>query len=145
MEVIGGIAGVAGIIGLGIQIAQILQKEISAVAEADGRILQMVVELHATASGLSRLEEFLDEDSQAPNTSIFNAQGRSEIQSITQRCDSIFRSIVILLAKSEKAALAKVDQYQRDVGVRRNASTQLPDPSLQIEMTAIEHLMWPWR
>ena len=79
MEVVAGIASVAGIIGLGIQIAQTLQKEIDTVAGADRRILQIVVELHATATNLSNLQSFLDKDSENTSTPIFTDEARREI------------------------------------------------------------------
>ena len=146
MEVVAGIASVAGIIGLGIQIAQTLQKEIDTVAGADGRIQHIVIELHATATNLSNLQSFLDKDSQNPNTPIFTDEARREIMWYTQRCDSIFRKIAVLLAKSGKAALARVDAFQRDVQNRPKTQTQiLPDVTLKIELSSLEHLMWPWR
>ena len=146
MEVVAGIASVAGIIGLGIQIARILQKEIDTVGGADGRIQQIVIELHATATNLSNLQSFLDKDSQNSIAPILTGEARREIAWYTQRCDSVFRKLAVLLAKSGKAVLASVDAFQRDMQNRPKAQTQkLPDVTLKIELSSLEHLMWPWR
>ena len=52
----------------------------------------------------------------------------------------------MLLAKSGKAVLARVDAFQRDMQNRQKTQTQkLPDASLKIELSSLEHLMWPWR
>ena len=102
MEAVAGIASVAGIIGLGIQIAQTLQREIDTVAKADERILQIVVELHATATNLSNLQSFLDKDSENQSTPMLTDEARREISWYTMRCDFIFRNFAVLLAKSAR-------------------------------------------
>ncbi|MCJ1385968.1 hypothetical protein MMC17_009093 [Xylographa soralifera] len=144
MEALGAAASVVGIVSLGIQIGQILQKQIDDVRNADLRLLQMVYEIGATAASLQNLRALLLKDEENPSERIFSHQCYQDIISILSRCNVVFRNITVLVAKSGTAVLALVDDFQRKMD---NSSTQDKDlqPILNIELSSIEHLMWPWR
>ena len=147
MEIIGSIASFAGVVSLGIQIAQILQRHISTVAEADDRVLQMAIELHATATSLRTLQLFVQYDKDAEEDTVINAECRQNMDVIIQRCNVVFRKIAVLLAKAGKAVLSVIDGFQDRVSKSpvSQLSEWIPDSSLTFELNRLEHLMWPWR
>jgi len=145
LSAIGAMASVAGIISLGIQISQILQKQIDDVRNADERLLQIVHEIRGTAAALASLQDILvEEEKRGFNRRIFSVRGRRDIWDAVTRCNGIFRNIAVLLAKADRAVLAQVDEFQRKISKRGGAK---PDQeiTLNIEMCNIEHLVWPWR
>ena len=144
MEALGAVGSVVGIISLGIQLAQILQVQIDATRSADDRITQIVIEIRATASGLQSLQALLLRDAQARNDKIFDESGHRDIKTIVDRCNIVFRNVVTLVAKAGKAVLAIVDDFQRKIQ-RRNPLKKESTIKLEIELSNIEHLMWPWR
>ena len=141
-----GIAGsVVGIISLGIQVSMILQKQVDDVLDAPEKVSQMIIEVKATAAGLTDLQDLLLQDKiSGDNDKIFSQQGKDAINFVVQRCDLVFRNIVVLIAKAGKAVLAQVDDFQRKVKKKQSVK---PDPKLrlEIELSNIEHLLWPWR
>ena len=148
MDPISAIASIVGIVGFGIQIAQILQKEIDAVQTATERVEQIVIEIRATATGLTNLQDFLLQDHEASlDDRIFNDEGRIEVAHIVRRCNTVFRNITVLVAKAGNAILSSVEQFQRQVEEEHNKKKG-PEESaikLDIELSNLEHLMWPWR
>ncbi|MCJ1395405.1 hypothetical protein MMC18_008291 [Xylographa bjoerkii] len=144
MEALGAAASVVGIVSLGIQIGQILQKQIDDVRNADLRLLQIVYEIGATATSLQNLQALLLQDEENPSERIFSRQCYQDIVSILNRCNVVFRNITVLVAKSGTAVLALVDDFQRKMN---NSGSQDKDrqPVLDIELSSIEHLIWPWR
>ena len=143
------VAGVVGIIGFGVQIAQILQKEIDEITTATERVEQIVIEIRGTATGLTNLKEFLLEDANASENQIFNEEGRLEVTHIVRHCNTVFRNITVLVAKAGSGVLSQVDLYQRRVEEehkKRNPSEDIDtDIKLDIELSNLEHLIWPWR
>ena len=101
-----------GIVGFGSQIAQILQQEIDAVQTTTERVEQIVIEIRATATCLTNLQEFLLQDTEASdNDRIFNDNGRLEIAHIVRRCNSVFRNITVLVAKAGDGVLSAVNFF----------------------------------
>ena len=145
MEVLGAVGSVVGIISLGIQIAQILQAQINAVRDADARLLQIVWEVQATASALSNLQDLLLEDRDDPDHRIFSDGGHHDIDCIIRRCDYVFRTITTLIAKTGKGALAKVDEFQRQIKYEAAQRNSITATKLTIDLTNLEHLLWPWK
>ena len=143
MEALGAAAGIVGIISLGVQIAQILQKQIDDVQDADNRLLQIVNEIGATNTSLQNLHELLHRDDNNPTEHLFSQQGRNDIMIILRRCNAVFRNITVLLAKAGKSVLAIVDDFQQKAGKMK--SIEVEEPILDIELSSLEHLMWPWR
>ena len=142
------IASIVGIVGFGIQIAQILQKETDAIQTATERVEQIVIEIRATATGLTNLQDFLLEDQEASvDDRIFNDEGRVEVAHIVRRCNTVFRNITVLVAKAGNGILSSVDQYQRQVKEEQENTKGLKESNvkLEIELSNLEHLMWPWR
>ena len=143
------VASVVGIIGFGVQVAQILQKEIDEITTATERVEQIVIEVRATATGLTNLKEFLLEDATDSDNQIFNNEGRLEVTHIVRHCNTVFRNITVLVAKSGSGVLSQVDLYQRKVEEehkKRKPTDDIDiDIKLDIELSNIEHLMWPWR
>ena len=143
------VAGVVGIIGFGVQIAQILQKEIDEITTATERVEQIVIEIRATATGLTNLKEFLLEDANTRDNQIFNDDGRLEVTHIVRHCNTVFRNVTVLVAKAGSGVLSQVDLYQRKVEEehkKRNPSEDADtNIKLDIELSNLEHLTWPWR
>ncbi|KAL9132602.1 MAG: hypothetical protein Q9175_006227, partial [Cornicularia normoerica] len=124
-----------------IQIAQILQKEIDAVQTATERVEQIVIEIRATATGLTNLQDFLLQDHEASlDDRIFNDEGRIEVAHIVRRCNTVFRNITVLVAKA-------IDQFQRQVKEEHKKKKRPEESGIKfdIELSNLEHLMWPWR
>ena len=144
MEALGAVGSVVGIISLGIQIAQILQAQINTVRDADAKLLQLVWEVQATASALSNLQDLLLEDKDSDNR-IFNDGGHHDINCIIRRCDYVFRNITALIAKTGKAALAKVDEFQRQIQNDTEQRNSITAAKLTIELSSLERLLWPWK
>lgn len=97
---------------------------------------------------MRNLSDFLQ---QAENTSasdrIFNDEGHNEIALIVRRCNNVFRHITVLVAKAGDAVLSNVDHFQSQFEKERKKWIE-PEKSivkLEIELSNLEHLMWPWR
>ena len=144
MEALGAVGSVVGVVSLGIQLAQILQQQIDSIRGADERVKEIVAELHATAASLGALQALQLRDEQSPANKIFNETGSHAISYVVQRCNFVFRNIVVLVSKAGKEALAVVDDFQRKINRRRPGAK--PDAvKLEIELSNLEHLLWPWR
>lgn len=143
------VAGVVGIIGFGVQIARILQKEINEITTATERVEQIVIEIRATATGLTNLKEFLLEDANASENQIFNGEGLLEVTHIVRHCNTVFRNITVLVAKAGSGVLSQVDLYQHkmeEVHKKQKPAEDIDtDIKLDIELSNLEHLTWPWR
>ncbi|MCJ1250861.1 hypothetical protein MMC30_008089 [Trapelia coarctata] len=140
------VAGTAiGAISLGVQIAQILQTQIDQLLNADERLVQIVFEIRATAAGLANLQEVLDYEKKYSGHKSLRDGGQSDIKSIISRCNHIFRKVVVLIAKpGRKAALAQVDEFQRKIEQQAKGRRN-EEPTLEIELSRIEHLVMWWR
>ncbi|MCJ1252073.1 hypothetical protein MMC30_009311 [Trapelia coarctata] len=144
ISVLGVTASLAGIISLGISISQIMQKQIDDMRNADQRLLQIVFEIQGTAAALADLQNLLLEDESRPQSKILNANGQKNVLVLVTQCNVIFRNIIVLLAKADKAVLAQVDEFQRAVSKQGSIKAE-KEATLDIEMSTIEHLVWPWR
>lgn len=145
MDPLSATASIVGIVGFGIQVAKILQKEIDAIQTATERVQQIVIEIRATATGLTNLQDFLLRDHEACyDGRIFNDEGRNEVTHIAQRCNTVFRNVTVLVAKAGNAILSSVDQYQQQVE-EKHKNRKRTKVKLEIELSNLEHLMWPWR
>jgi len=140
------VAGTAiGAISLGIQITLILQTQIDQLRNADERLVQIVFEIRATAAGLANLQEVLDYEKKHSGRKTIRDTDHSDIKSIISRCNHIFRKIVVLIAKPGKeAALARVDEFQRRIDKQRKGR-RMEEPTLDIELSSMEHLVMFWR
>lgn len=148
MDPLSTIASIVGIVGFGIQIARILQQEIDTIQTATERVEQIVIEIRATSTGLTNLQDFLIQDIEASlDERIFNDEGRNEVAHIVRRCNTVFRNITVLVAKAGNGILSSVDQYQRQVEEEHKKKNGIDDNSfkLEIELSKLEHLMWPWK
>ena len=143
MEALGAVGSVVGIISLGIQLAQILQQQIDSVRDADHRVREIVAELDATASSLSAVQDLQLRDRENSGDRIFNETGSQAISKIIQQCDVVYRNIVVLVSKAGKEALIAVDNFQRKI--RKKKSGEFSVVKLEIELSNLEHLLWPWR
>ncbi|KAK3177031.1 hypothetical protein OEA41_008357 [Lepraria neglecta] len=148
MDPLSATASIVGIVAFGIQIAQILQREIDTIQTATERVEQIVIEIRATSTGLTNLQDFLIQDIEASlDEQIFNDEGRNEVAHIVRRCNTVFRNITVLVAKAGNGILSSVDQYQRQVEEEHKKKKGIEDSNVQleIELSNLEHLMWPWR
>lgn len=141
------IGSIVGILGFGLQLAQILQKEIDDITTATDRVQQIVIEVRATCTGLTNLKELLLQDAKDTNNNIFNDEGRFEVSQVVRHCNTVFRNITVLVAKAGSGVLSQVDLYQRKVEEQHNGwkPKNEDDIKLEIELSNLEHLMWPWR
>lgn len=147
MDPLSATASIVGIAGFGIKLAQILQQQVDAISTAAERVEQIAIEIRATASGLKELQRLLREDAGSSANRVFNDGGRMEINAIVWRCNTVFRNLTILLAKAGDGALSAVDRYQRQVEEehKRSQRTENFEAKLEIELSNLDHLMWPWR
>ena len=148
MDPVSAVASIVGIVGFGIQIAQILQAEIDAIQTATERVEQIVIEIRATSTGLTNLQKFLIQDTEASAADrIFNDEGCNEVAHIVRRCNTVFRNITVLVAKAGNAVVSSVDHFQRQVEEEHKKKKAIEDRNvkLEIELSNLEHLMWPWR
>ncbi|KAL9124393.1 MAG: hypothetical protein Q9217_006274 [Psora testacea] len=145
MDPLSAIASIGGIVSLGIQVAQILQKEIDAIASAEERLQQMVIELQATAHCLQDLEDFFVRD-QATTEPIINDQGKRDFGSVIQQCNLVFRRVTTIIAKAGRAVLATIDDFQRQVNRAAINNGQVTTTlTLTFELSHLDHLTWPWK
>ena len=128
-------------ISLGIQIAQVLQIQLDQLHNADERLVQIVFEIRATAAGLANLQEVLDCENKSYGRKSLTDKDQADIKAVVSRCNHIFRSIVILLAKPGKeAVLTQVNEFQRRIEQQRNGRRN-ENPTLDIELSSMEHLV----
>ncbi|KAL8917548.1 MAG: hypothetical protein Q9172_005804 [Xanthocarpia lactea] len=118
------VAGIVGIVGFAGQLARILQKEIDDISTST-------------------------EDAEDANNEIFSSEARHEIDHHLRHCNTIFRNITILVAKAGSGVLSQVDHYQRRMEEAQRALRHKQydhiDIKLDIQLSNLEHLMWPWR
>ena len=149
MDPLSAIASIVGIVGFGVQIAQILQAEIDAIQTATERVEQIVIEIRATSTGLTNLQDFLIQDSEASAVDrIFNDEGCNEVAHIVRRCNTVFRNITVLVAKAGNGVLSSVDYFQRQLEEehkKKKKGIEDNNVKLEVELSNLEHLMWPWR
>ena len=143
------VAGIVGIVGFAGQLARILQKEIDDISTARERVQQIIIEIRATSTGFTNLKKLLLEDAEDANNEIFSSDARREIDHHLRQCNAIFRNITVLVAKAGSAVLSQVDLYQRrmeeDQGLVRHKQYDHIDIKLDIQLSSLDHLMWPWR
>ena len=145
MEALGAAASVVGIISLGIQLAQILQKQIEGVRDADKRLTQIVFEIKATTACLSRLRNLLqvEEEKRDYEDRILNERASQDISGLVERCHVVLRDIISLVADSGQAALAAADEWQRDL--QKPIRGRKASAELKVKLSSLEHLQVPWK
>ena len=146
MEALGAAASVVGIVSLGIQLAQILQKQIDGIRDADKRLTQIVFEIKATSACLSSLRSLLlaEEEERNYEDRILNERASQDINGLVERCHVVLRDIISLVADSGQAALAAADEWQRDLQKSTQEHTS-PPAKLKIQLSSLEHLQVPWK
>lgn len=100
-----------GVVGFGIQVAQILQKEVDDLTTAKERVQQIVIEIRATTTGLNNLKDFLLEDANDRENTAFSEDGRLEISYIVRHCNNVFRNLTVLVAKAGNGVLSQADLF----------------------------------
>ncbi|KAL8907497.1 MAG: hypothetical protein Q9171_005839 [Xanthocarpia ochracea] len=143
------VASIVGVVGFAGQLARILQKEIDDISTARERVQQIVIEIRATSTGFNNLKKLLLEDAENANNQIFSSEARHEIDHHLRHCNTIFRNITVLVAKAGSGVLSQVDRYQRRMEeaqkLLRHKQCDHIDINLDIELSNLEHLRWPWR
>lgn len=141
------IASAVGIVGFGIQVAQILQKQAEETKGAKDQVEQIVVEIRATTKGLDNLKQFLIEDGNDCHNATFNEEGRLEVSYIIRHCNTVFRNITVLVAKAGNGVLSQVDLFQRRMEDehKKLGDNEESNVKLEIELSNLDHLLWPWR
>jgi hypothetical protein len=149
MEALGAVGSIVGVVSLGVQISQILQKQIDEVKNADEKIAKFAIELRGASSSVEQLARILVDDGRAPRSDkLLNSNGRDALALSIQACNKVFRAITVLIAKSGEQVLAAVETFQEKVKKQHaNAPESIVriDIPLQVELSSIEHLKWPWR
>ena len=141
MEALGTAASIVGIVSLGLQLYQIVQVQLDDVRHADESLFQLVEQIRGTAHSLSQLREIILSDEESPSDRILGDEGYKELARIVSRCEVVYRNIVVLVAKAGRTALAAVDDFQRNL--KKDPANQMR--TLDIEVSAFEHLMFPLR
>ena len=144
MEALGAAASVVGIVSLGLQLAQILQTQIDDIKDADERLVQFVTEIKGTAYCLAQLRDILQEEEKSPDDRIFGDEGHAEFVRIIEKCDMIYRNCVALVVKAGTTALAAVDDFERNIKKKDQLKAD-HKVTLDIEVSNVQHLMWPLR
>lgn len=144
-------ASVVGIVSFGLGLAKSLQAFIDSVIEAEETITLVVAEVHATASTLKRLQDFIDEDKTASEeehrNTVFNDVGIKEIDACAVQCQKIYVQIIILI---EKASMRNGEDGSNDIGAEGPAADDPDAPTIRLavfskNVTKLGRRMrWPW-
>lgn len=144
-------ASVVGIVSFGLGLAKSLQTFIETVIEAEETIVLIVAEVHATASTLQRLQDFIEQDKAASEeqhrTTVFNDTGLKEIGACASQCQKIYVQIIILI---EKASMQNGEDGGKDKGTQASAADDPDAPAVRLavfskNVTKLGRKMrWPW-
>lgn len=135
MEAVGAVGSIAGIASFGLQLAQLLQKQISEIRDAEERVNDLVSEVRATSNNLDQIKSLLLSNDASTKTPTLNHRFREDLQFLIQRCETIFRNVVTLLAKAGAGALSSVDGFLRPF--RRNEKSK-PDVDIKLKMEFVQ-------
>ena len=132
---VGSIAGIAGIASLGLQLAQLLQKQVGEIRDAEERVNDLISEVQATSNNLDKIKSLLLSDDASTKKHVFNEQFRGDLQKLIDRCEAIFRNVVKLLAKAGTIALSSVDGFLRPF--KRNGKSE-SDANVKLEIDFVQ-------
>ncbi|RSM07438.1 hypothetical protein BHE90_015084 [Fusarium euwallaceae] len=149
-----------GVVGLGLQLATMLQTYVEGVTGAEDRLRELSFDVASTASMLKQLEDMLDADkAAAENTStnqasnsvtIFTDQGRHDIYSLSRRCEKVYQGILGVIVSASSPPSAKVKAIATNVGLSDLTTTRLAQfgralkwPLIESRVkTCLEELRW---
>ncbi|RSL58722.1 hypothetical protein CEP54_007645 [Fusarium duplospermum] len=140
-------AGLAvGVVGLGLQLATTLQTFVEGVAGVEDRIRELSFNVASTASTLKQLEDMLDADKAAAESTsihqasnsviIFTDQGRRDIHSLSRRCEKVYQGILGVIVSASSPPSAKVKAIAANVGLSDLITTRLAQFCCALK--------WPW-
>jgi hypothetical protein len=135
MEAVGAVASIAGIASLGLQLAQLLQKQVGEIRDAEERVNDLVSEVQATSNNLDKIKSLLPSDDGSTEKPTLNERFHGDLQFLIDRCEAIFRNVVKLLAKAGTMALSSVDGFLRPF--KKNETLQL-DTKFKLEIEIVE-------
>jgi hypothetical protein len=147
MEAVGAVGSIAGIASLGLQLAQLLQKQVGEIRDAEERVNDLVSEIQATSNNLDKIKSLLLSDDASTKKHTLNDRFREDLQYLIARCEAIFRNVVKLLAKAGTMALSSVDGYLRPF--KRNEKS-MADANFKLEiefvqLSASDKALWSFR
>ena len=122
--------------GYGLQLATSLQLYAEGLSDTNEKLVELSVDIHATASALIQIQEAVNIDQNndgLPNfTKIFKHEGLEEINNVVAQCAKIYKTIVIVVTKAGTA-----------VSRRRTAESFGEMPVLRAA-SFIRTLRWGW-
>ena len=148
MEAAGAAASIAGIASLGLQLAQLLQKQVGEVVDAEERVNDLVSEVQATSNNFDKIKFLLySDDRSRSDEQIVNEHFRSDLDFLISRCEVIFRNVVRLLAKAGTLALSSVDKFLRPF---KKKESYEPNIKVQLDiefvwLSASDKVLWSFR
>ena len=147
MEAVGGVAAIAGIASFGLQLAQLLQKQVGDIRDAEERVRDLISEVQGTSNNLDKIKCLLLSNDASTNKHSLNGRFREDLQFLIDRCEAIFRNVVKLLAKAGTMAMPNVDGFLRPFKKNPQA-TRDANVKLQIEfvqLSASDKALWSFR
>lgn len=125
MEAVGSASAIVGIVGFGLSIATTLQTYIESTKEADERLRDTAHDVAATASALQQLHTLIELDEKTEGTKIFSKDGLKGVNDTAAQCNVVFKRIVLHLNNA-------------------GYSDTEPQKYLELKISIINHLRWPW-
>ncbi|KAG8169258.1 hypothetical protein KVR01_000003 [Diaporthe batatas] len=144
-------ASIVGIVSFGLGLAKSLQTFVETVIEAEETIVLIVSEVHATASTLKRLQDFIEQDKSAGKeqhrATVLNDTGLKEIGVCASQCQRIYVQIIVLI---EKASIQNGEDGSKGKGPQTSAADDPNATALRLDVfsknvTKLGRKMrWPW-
>ena len=141
LAAVGVVANFAGIIGIAIQLAEILEKAIDNTRTADERVQRIAIELRVLASTLTDLLTLLNEDQNSSHHHHFTNEQSRNINLSVQQCDKVLQEIALSFSKMGRVAVLDItDEQQRRI---QNVHTAVvPFSNLTFKFSVKGRLMW---
>ena len=141
LAAIGVVANFAGIIGIAIQLAEILEKAIDDTRTADERVQRIAIELRVLATTLTYLLTLLNEDSKSSHRHHFTDEQSRDISLIVQQCGKILQKIALSFSKMGRVAVLDItDEQKRRIHSVHTAV--VPFSNLTFKFSVKGRLMW---
>ena len=141
LAAIGVVANFAGIIGIAIQLAEILETAIDVTRTADERVQRIAIELRVVASTLTKLRTLLNEDRKASNDRLFTDEESRNINLTVQQCGKILDEIALSFSKMGRVAVLDVKDEQK-WRIQNVHTAAVPYSNLTVDFSIKGRVMW---
>ena len=137
LAAIGVVANFAGIIGIAIQLVEILEKAIHDTRTADERVQCIAIELRVLASTLTKVRTL-------SNDRFFTDEESRDINLTVQQCGKILDEIALSFSKMGRVAVLDIkDEQQRRIQNLHTAA--VPYSKLTFDFSIKGRVMWPFK